>query len=215
VKPAAPTTVRAVLFVMFIMALVSAPFLLFGEEYVLPVLRGREYQASGLMAIAVALLAADAVAPVPATLVIMFLAAKAGPIAGIIGGTIGMSTGVLVAAWLGRFAVGRIAPKFFPDEELARLRENLQRRLALTLACWRSVPVMAETTVILAAAAGIPVRRIFGATLAPNFVVAVIYSVAADDSLLTAALAFAGMLLVSLALWWWLGRARKPRAYGR
>ena len=199
---------------MFIMALVSAPFVLFGEDFVLPLLKSRENQAGGLIVIAVMLLAADSVAPVPSTLVVMFLAAKSGPVAGIIGGTVGLSIGVLAAGWIGRVAVGRVAPKFFPEAELARLRESLQQRLALTLACWRSVPVMAETTVIIAAAAGVPVRRIFWATLLPNFVVSVIYSVAADDSAKTAILTFFATLVLSVALWWIFGRragrSRKP-----
>lgn len=191
---------------MFIMALVSAPFVLFGEDFVLPLLKSRENQEGGLVVIAVMLLAADSVAPVPSTLVVMFLAAKAGQVAGIIGGTVGLSMGVLAAGWIGRAAVGRVAPKFFPEAELARLRESLQQRLALTLACWRSVPVMAETTVIIAAAAGIPVRRIFWATLLPNFVVSAIYSVAADDSAKTAILTFLATLVLSVALWWIFGR---------
>ena len=205
---------KVVLFVRFIMALVSAPFVLFGEDLVLPLLKSRENQAGGLIVIAVMLLAADSVAPVPSTLVVMFLAAKSGPVAGIIGGTVGLSIGVLAAGWIGRVAVGRVAPKFFPEAELARLRESLQQRLALTLACWRSVPVMAETTVIIAAAAGVPVRRIFWATLLPNFVVSVIYSMAADDSAKTAILTFLATLVLSVALWWIFGRragrSRKP-----
>jgi len=213
-KIPSPTALKAVLFVMFIMALVSAPFVLFGEDFVLPLLKSRENQAGGLIVIAVMLLAADSVAPVPSTLVVMFLASKSGPVAGIIGGTVGLSIGVLAAGWIGRAAVGRMAPKFFPEAELARLRESLQQRLALTLACWRSVPVMAETTVIIAAAAGVPVRRIFWATLLPNFVVSVIYSVAADDSAKTAILTFLATLVLSVALWWIFGRragrSRKP-----
>ena len=205
---------KVVLFVMFIMALVSAPFVLFGEDLVLPLLKSRENQAGGLIVIAVMLLAAESVAPVPSTLVVMFLAAKSGPVAGIIGGTVGLSIGVLAAGWIGRVAVGRVAPKFFPEAELARLRESLQQRLSLTLACWRSVPVMAETTVIIAAAAGVPVRRIFWATLLPNFVVSVIYSMAADDSAKTAILTFLATLVLSVALWWIFGRragrSRKP-----
>jgi uncharacterized membrane protein YdjX (TVP38/TMEM64 family) len=109
---------------------------------------------------------------------------------------------VLTAAWFGRTAVGRLAPKFFPDSEIARMRVGLQRNLALTLACWRSVPVLAETSVILAAAAGIPIARIFRVTLLPNFIISVIYSAAADDSLTTAALAFLLILGLSLGLWW-------------
>jgi uncharacterized membrane protein YdjX (TVP38/TMEM64 family) len=177
-----PSTLKIVLFVLFVMALVIVPFLIFGERLessVLPWLEARQQQTSLLTLAAILLLAADSVAPVPATVVIMFLAWKAGWVAGIVGGTIGMSLGVLAAGWLGRAAVGRIAPKFIPDVELARLRDSLQRRLVLTLACLRSVPVMAETSVIVAAASGVPVRRIFWATVLPNFVISIIYSVAA------------------------------------
>jgi len=200
--------VRIVLFVFFVIALVCVPFVLWGEEYVGPLLQSREHQAVWLVVISIVLLAADSVAPVPATVVIMFLAAKAGTLAGIVGGTLGMTAGVLAAAWFGRVAVGRIAPKFFPDEEVARLRESLQQRLALTLACLRSVPVLAETSVIIAAAMGIPLKRIVGVTLLPNLAVSLIYSLAADDSFQTACLAFLGTLAASAVLWFWL-RNRK------
>jgi len=204
-------TVKIVLFVIFVMTLVCLPFAIFGEEFVLPLLESREKQKGALTLLAIALLACDSVAPIPATLVIMYLAAKAGWVAGIVGGTVGMCLGVLAAAWLGRTAVGRIAPKFFPDAELARLRESLQRRLWLTLACMRSVPVLAETSVIAAAAMGVPVGRIFKATILPNVVVATIYSVAADDSALTAAVTFLLTMVLSYAVWR-IGAARTPKA---
>jgi 3-dehydroquinate synthase len=203
--------VKIVLFVIFVMTLVCLPFAIFGEEFVLPLLESREKQTGALTLLAIALLACDSVAPIPATLVIMYLAAKAGWVAGIVGGTIGMCAGVLAAAWLGRTAVGRIAPKFFPDAELARLRESLQGRLWLTLACMRSVPVLAETSVIAAAAMGVPVGRIFKATILPNVVVATIYSVAADDSALTAAVTFLLTMVLSYAVWR-IGAARTPKA---
>jgi 3-dehydroquinate synthase len=193
--------VRLALFVLFVVTLVSLPFVIFGEEFVFPLLQSREQQAGALTLVAMALLVCDSVAPVPATLVIMFLAARAGRVAGVVGGTVGLSLGVLVAAWFGRGAVGRLAPKFFPDAELVRLRETLQKRLVLTLACLRSVPVLAETSVIVAAAAGVPVRRIFHATLLPNFIVAAIYSLAADDSVTTAVVTFLATMIVSYAVW--------------
>ena len=204
-------TLKFGLLVVAIVTLVSAPFVIWGDTYVLPLLESHVDRTSLLIAIAIMLLAADSVAPVPATLVIMFLAAHSGRFAGIVGGTVGMSAGVLTAAWVGRTAVGRLAPKFFPDSELARLRAGVQRNLALTLACWRNVPVLAETSVILAAAAGIPIRRIFLATLLPNFIISVIYSIAADDSLGTAALAFLLILVLSLGLWL-LFRGKAPTA---
>jgi len=122
---------------------------------------------------------------------------------------------VLAAGWIGRAAVGRIAPKFLPDAELARMRESLQSRLTLTLACLRSVPVLAETSVILAAATGVPVRRIFGATLLPNFIISAIYSVsaaysrAAEDSFMTASITFLVIMVLSYAIWRLFGR-REP-----
>jgi len=209
-KPPSIQTVKTSLFVAFIMALVCVPFVIFGEAFALPLLESQQHRTVGLTGIAIMMLAADSVAPVPATLVIMYLAAKGGVVAGIVGGTLGLSAGVLAAAWLGRTAVGSIAPKFFPEAELTKLRETLQRRLALTLACLRSVPVLAETSVILAAATGVPVKKIFWATLGPNFVVAVIYSVAADDSATTAAITFIGTIVASWVLWHWLGREKRP-----
>jgi len=191
---------------LLVAALVCLPFAWFGEDFALPLLQSREQQAGALLLIAVVLLAADSVAPVPSTVVIMFLAAKAGPWMGILGGTVGLTLGVLTASWFGGVAVGRVVPRFVSDEELGRLRHNLQHRLTLTLACWRSVPVMAETSVILAAAAGVPMRRIFLATLLPNLLVATIYSLAADDSFITACVTFIATLAASAALWWFLGR---------
>jgi uncharacterized membrane protein YdjX (TVP38/TMEM64 family) len=205
-KAPSPTTLRVTLFILFVMTLVCLPFAIWGEEFVWPLLKSREQQTGALVGIAIILLAADSVAPIPSSLVILFLAAKAGWLAGLVGGAVGMSAGVLVAAWLGRFAVGRLAPKFIPDAELARLRDALQKRLWLTLACLRSVPVLAETSVIAAAAMGVPVMRIFTATLLPNFVVAAIYSFAADDSWQTALVTFLATMIASYALWRIAGR---------
>lgn len=203
-----PATLKIVLFILFVMTLVCLPFAVWGEEFVLPLLESKQEQTVALVLIAIALLACDSVAPIPATLVIMFLAAKTGRVAGIVGGTVGLSVGVLAAAWIGRTAVGRLAPKFMSDAELARLRGSLQSRLAITLACLRSVPVLAETSVIVAAATGIPVSRIFVATLLPNFIVATIYSVAADESATTAVVTFLATMVASWVLWQLMGRGK-------
>ena len=206
-KAPKPSTVKTVLFVLFVMTLVCLPFAIFGEDFVLPLLESRQKQVGALTLIAIALLASDSVAPVPSTIVIMYLAAKAGWVAGIIGGTLGLCAGVLAAGWIGRTAVGRLAPKFIPDAELTRLRESLQKRLTITLACLRSVPVLAETSVIVAAATGVPVRRVFWATVLPNFIVAAIYSLAADDSITTAVVTFLATMVLSYVVWRLFGRA--------
>jgi 3-dehydroquinate synthase len=207
-----PSTVKTILFVLFVMTLVILPFVIFGEDFVLPLLESRQKQVGALTVIAIVLLACDSVAPVPATLVIMYLAAKAGWVAGIIGGTLGLCAGVLAAAWIGRSAVGRLAPKFMPEEELTRLRVSLQQRLVITLACLRSVPVLAETSIIVAAATGVPVRRIFWATVLPNLIVAAIYSISADDSLVTAAVTFLATMILSYVIWRVFGRTASSKS---
>lgn len=203
-KPPPYSMVRMILFVLFVMALVSLPFVIWGEDFVIPLLNAQEHRTEWFVVIAIVLLAADSVAPVPVTIVIMTLAAHAGSWAGVIGGTVGLTAGVVAAGWFGRVAVGRIAPRFFPDQELVRLREALQTRLGLTLACLRSVPVLAETSVMVAAAMGIPLRRIVLVTFLPNLAVSLIYSLSADDSFQTAVVAFLGTLAASAVLWLWL-----------
>lgn len=196
------------------MTLVCLPFVVFGEEFVFPLLESREQRIGAVSILGLALLAVDSVAPVPSTLVIMYVANQAGWLAGIAVSTVGLSLGVVAAAWFGRTAVGRVAPKFMPESEIVRLRATLERRLMVTLACLRSVPVLAETSVIVAAAAGVPPKRIFAVTLLPNLIVAAIYSVAADDSFATAAVVFLATMVVSYALWRWLGRGSSPATAG-
>jgi len=54
---------------------------------------------------------------------------------------------------------------------------------------------------MIAAAAGVSMSRIFWGTLLPNIVISVIYAVAADDSFLTACLAFLATIAVSYLSW--------------
>jgi hypothetical protein len=192
---------RATALVFAVSVLVSVPFMIFGEALFVPVFEAVRHSTFWLVLLAIALLAADALLPVPSAWVVIFLAQQSGALAGMIGGTLGLSAGVLVAGWIGRAAVGRAAPKFFPEVELARLRDSMQRHTIVTLACMRSVPVLAETSVLIAAGAGVPLRRIFWATLPPNVAISVVYSFAADESFLTACLAFLATVGVSYAAW--------------
>jgi 3-dehydroquinate synthase len=140
---------------------------------------------------------------------VVFLAQQAGVAVGILGGVVGLIAGVPVAIWVGRTAVGRVAPWFIPEAELARLRDGMQRHAVLTLACMRSVPVLAETSVMIAAAVGVPARRIFFATLLPNLAIAVVYALAGNDSLLTALIAFLATVTLSYGAWRFLESRRK------
>lgn len=213
-KPSLSGILRLSLFVFVVSVVVSLPFIIFGESFVMPLLEGLKHKAVWLVFLAIVLLSLDAVLPIPSAWVIIFLAQQAGVVAGIVGGTAGLAVGVLVAGWVGRAAVGRAAPKFFPAAELERLKQSIQRHTTVTLACMRSVPVLAETSVMIAAAAGVPVMRIFWATLLPNLAISVIYAVAADDSLLTACLAFVATIAISYVSWRLYELALRRRAAG-
>ncbi len=199
-------TLKFALFVLFVMALVSLPFVLFGQEYALPILQSHAERKWALALVGVALLTADSVAPVPSALVIILVAAKAGWLIGTLTGVVGLSGQVWCAAWFGRAAVGRLAPKFFREEELIRLRSSLHQRLAMTLGCLRCVPVLAESSVLIAGSLGISMRRILWVTLAPNLAISAIYSIAVNDSFATACAAVLGTIIISFALW----RAQRP-----
>jgi hypothetical protein len=213
-KPLVSGILRLTVFVFVVSVLVSLPFIFFGESFVMPLMENLKHKTVWLVLLAIALLASDAVLPVPSAWVIIFLAQQTGIAAGIVGGTVGLAVGVVVSAWVGKAAVGRAAPKFFPEAELTRLRESIQQHTTITLACMRSVPVLAETSVMIAAAAGVSMPRIFWATLLPNLVISVIYAVAADDSFLTASLAFFATIAVSYLSWklyaWLVAPSKAP-----
>lgn len=207
---------RLGLLVFAVSILVCLPFLVFGEELFTPALEQLRRHTGWLAAATVALLALDAVLPVPSAWVLILLALEGGLPLGIIGGSVGLCAGVLVSTWIGRVAIGRLAPRFVSETEIARLRESIVQHTTLTLACMRSVPVLAETSVMIAAAAGVPTWRIFLATLLPNIAVATVYSVAASDSILTASIAFVATIGTSYLFWRAFGafRTRTPAGSG-
>ncbi len=192
---------RLSLLVFAVSVLVCLPFLVFGEEAFTPVLEHLRQHTAWLAAAAIALLALDAILPVPSAWVLILLALEGGLPLGIIGGSFGLCAGVLVSTWIGRAAIGRLAPRFVPEAEITRLRESILRHTTLTLACMRSVPVLAETSVMIAAAAGVSTWRIFLATLFPNIAIATVYAVAASDSILTASIAFVATIGSSYLFW--------------
>ncbi len=198
-KAAAWSFLRIGGLVFAVSVLVSVPFMIWGEEVFVPAFEGVRHSTAWMVGLAVALLSLDAVLPVPSSWVVIFLAQQSGWLAGIAGGSVGLAVGVIVAAWLGRAAVGRALPKFISAAEIERMRGMIERHTILTLACMRSVPVLAETSVVIAAAAGVPVRKIFWMTLGPNVAIAAIYSVAANDSFATACIVFLATVGVSYA----------------
>jgi uncharacterized membrane protein YdjX (TVP38/TMEM64 family) len=199
-QPRAATR-RFVVLVVVVSVLVALPFLIWGEPDVATMASRSGRSTAALVMLAVAALSIDAVAPVPATLVLAVLAHEAGVWAGIIGGTVGLTLGVVGAWMVGALAVRRIAPRVFTAAEYDRLARSTHRHSTWTLICLRSVPIAAETSVMMAAAAGMPLRKTLGITLLPNLVMATAYSVAADTSWTAAIVTLVVTILLSYGGW--------------
>lgn len=198
---------RRVAFVLVLGAIVIVPFMLLGEDFGKSWLTDTGRGRAWVMGTGVLLLTVDAVLPIPSSWVMIALANQAGVFAGIIAGTVGLTTGVVLAAWIGRTAVGPLASRIVPAADLERLRSGAPRQVIIGLVCLRSIPVLAEMSVLAAAAAKVPLSRILLATVPANLVIAVVYSLAADESLTAATVVFVVSVVVSYALWRSLNRS--------
>jgi hypothetical protein len=200
-KPNPLRAAKFALFVFFVVALLSLPFVFFGEEYVAPILGNHEQQAWVLAGIGVILLTADSLAPVPSSIVIVAVALKAGWAIGTLAGTVGLCGQVVGAAWFGKLALSKITLRMLGLADGEQLRATMQKRLAVTLGCLRSVPLLAETSVVVAASLGVSLRQIFRVTVLPNLAIAATYSLAAQAGLWVAGVAVVVSTVVSVVLW--------------
>jgi uncharacterized membrane protein YdjX (TVP38/TMEM64 family) len=123
------------------------------------------------------LLAFDVVLPVPASAVMT----ANGALFGVLGGALLSLVGGEAAALLG-FAIGRrggvLLDRVVSPEQRARAAPALEQPGMLAIALTRPGPVIAETTAILAGAAGMPVARLAAAAAIGSIPPAVAYALA-------------------------------------
>lgn len=113
--------------------------------------------------VAVGLLIADVVLPVPSSVIMVWLGASHG---WLVGGALSLAGCVGAAAlafWLGRRG-GRLFERLVPEAERARADAFLARWGVVAIAVTRPVPILAETTAVVAGAS--PAVRWRGAMLA-------------------------------------------------
>lgn len=201
-----------------LLALVVVPFVLWGHVIESAVVRwATEPPTVAVAAPALAaLLVADVVAPIPSSVVAVAAGSWLGFGGGMLVCWVGLMGGCLLGYLLGVRAARPGSRSILGDAELARLDAAARRRGAWFLVTLRAVPVLAETSVIFAGTARMPLRRFLLVVALSNFGVAAGYAAigawAADiESFL---LAFAGsMLLPGFA--WALGRLRTLRKNAR
>ena len=159
----------------------------------------------------VGLLVADVLLPVPSSLVM----AAHGALFGVWVGTLLSLAGSVGAALLG-FSIGRaggpLLARLVPPGERARADHLLTRWGALAVLVTRPVPVLAETTAILAGASPLGWARVSIAAAAGSLAPALLYALAGAmaTDLASGPLVFGGVLLLS-GIFWVVGRAVEAR----
>jgi uncharacterized membrane protein YdjX (TVP38/TMEM64 family) len=159
----------------------------------------------------VGLLVIDVLLPVPASLVMI----AHGALFGVVAGTALSLLGSTGAAALG-FALGRrgggLLERIVPASERERADRMLERWGTLAVIATRPVPLLAETTAIMAGASPMPWRRLLLAAVAGALPAALLYALtgAVAASFTNGTLVF-GLVLLVAGAFWWLGR-RAERA---
>lgn len=150
----------------------------------------------------VGLLLVDVALPVPSSLVMILHGALFGVVVGtglsLIGGTGATLTGFALGRYSGPFISRWLAPG-----ERARVERLLDRWGALAIVVTRPVPILAETTAILAGASSLSWRRTALAALVGCFPAALLYALtgAVAAGFASGALAFAVVMLAAALFW--------------
>lgn len=154
----------------------------------------------------VGLLVVDVLLPVPSSLVMVANGAIFGVVAGTALSLIGSVGAAAVGFGLGRRGGGMLA-RIVPAHERERADRLLARWGMLAVIATRPVPLLAETTVIMAGASSMSWREAILATVAGALPAALLYALtgAVAATFTNGALVF-GLVLAIAGTAWWLGR---------
>lgn len=162
----------------------------------------------GSAAVGVGLLVADAVLPVPSSLVMLAHGALFGVLVGALLSIVGRLGSALAGFWIGRKG-GRYMARLVSDDERERANALLARWGALAVLITRPVPLLAETVTVLAGASRMRWATLALAATLGSLPEAVLYAVAGSVAARfhNAALVFLAMVVVASAFWLVLSRA--------
>lgn len=162
---------------VLIIAAMVALFLMFGEVGVDQL---RHSPPGVVAALGIALLCADIFIPVPSTLVVVILAQALGPVLAVIAGTVGISLGCVVGyycGWLGRSRT----LKLVDAANSPRLNHWMTgTRAMLVLAALRAIPIIGESSVVVAGLVGLRARDVLIVTSLANLALVITYVVLSD-----------------------------------
>lgn len=161
--------------------------------------------------IGVGLLVIDVLLPVPSSLVMIAHGAIFGVVAGAALSLLGSTGAAVVGFGIGRRGGGLLS-RVVPASERRRADRLLERWGTLAIVATRPVPMLAETTMMLAGASPMSWRRMLVAAVAGSLPPALLYALtgALAASFTNGALVF-GVVLLIAGVFWWTGR-RAERA---
>jgi len=144
------------------------------------------------------LLASDVLLPVPSSLVSTACGYLLGFLPGMLVSWVGMTLGAVVGYAVGARPAAAVARRLVGEDQIARAREAEERWGAWTLIVSRSVPVLAEASVVFAGMTAMPFGRFLGVTAAANLGVSAAYAWVGSQALEADAFlwAFAGAVLL-------------------
>jgi uncharacterized membrane protein YdjX (TVP38/TMEM64 family) len=151
----------------------------------------------------VALLVADVVLPVPSSLVMIAHGAVFGPVVGTLLSLLGNLGAALFGFGLGRRG-GRLLDRLVPPEQRRRADALLTRWGVLAVVVTRPLPLLAETTVILAGASPLGWSRTTVAAVVGSAPAALLYGLAGSVAagFASPVAVFALVLLLAGGTWW-------------
>ena len=154
------------------LAIPLLPFAILGD---LPGPEWLEGHPTYTFVVGVFLLGSDILLPIPSSLVAVALGAKLGPWPGALAVFLGLSSAALIGYLLG-WHIGYRAVSAFASPRQLRAMDELERGSSyFVLALCRSVPVLAEASVVAAGAARLPARPVLTTVLAANCLLAILY----------------------------------------
>ena len=169
---------------LIMLALIAGPFLLFGDwfdQFAIELIDGQR-QTEMFLATA-GLLAADVFMPVPSSAISvsagMLLGLPLAFLATLLGLTVGCYTGYAFGYYFRRVHFDR----WNEDEEFRKLSAEFSRHGYLVLLLCRSVPLLAEMSVVVAGFHRYPLLKFSFVTLAANVLLAGLYAFLGDNAI--------------------------------
>lgn len=200
------TALRWSLLALSLLVLILVPFVIY-EESIRDALDGllQSGKSRLLLAGVIALaLASDVFTPVPSSLI----ATASGTLLGLMPGAactwMGMQAGALLGYGVGRTAGAGAVRRLVSDSELQRAARSHRRWGGVSLIVARAVPVLAESSVVLAGTVRMEPFRFFWLTGLSNAVIAAVYAAIGAFALEAQAFLFAflGSVLIPGAVMW-------------